>query len=65
MKEPWYNQEIPTIWIGEGIKLQNIINIEKYNINDADDEVEGISYYLIDGKEYVIKIIGTTSEEYM
>ena len=60
--EQWYqNLNINNgIWIGDGITNQSIIKTENIKVYDANENFNGLSFNIKDGKYEIIKIIGTT-----
>ena len=60
--EKWYqNLNINNgIWIGDGITNQSIIKTENIKVYDANENFNGLSFNIKDGKYEIIKIIGTT-----
>lgn len=64
-KEDWYQKAVDqgnSIWVGQGLELQNIIPIQKIDKTDTNDVVPGTIFKISNGKYSVIKGIDNRNE---
>ena len=64
-QEEWYKNmdKSSGIWLGQNIDGQSIINISNLKNYDANEQVNGLGYNIINGNYEVIRSIGTVDEE--
>lgn len=65
MREKWYStiNSNSGIWIGKDVDVQTAIKINNMKKCDSSEEFSGISYGIKDGEYFLMKCIGTHSEE--
>lgn len=60
--EEYLKDNIASLWLGEDIKIQNIIDSSIISTSDSNEEMAGLGFYITDGKYQSIKVIGTNKE---
>jgi len=61
-KEEYLKDNIASLWLGEDIKIQNVIDSSIISTSDSNVEMNGLGFYIANSEYKNIKIIGTSPE---